>query len=420
MARTHEQFIKELNIINPNIEVLGHYTRVDERLEVKCRVCGKEWTPLPYSLLSGKGCPHCSALRGAEVNKGRTGKKGLDRFLMEMYAIDSSIEIVGEYINNKTPIKCHCTRCNTDWMARPDSLLRGHGCPRCAKSGTSFMEQFILHSFRHVLGEEEVLSRNKTEIGLELDIFIPKKKLAIEPGNWYLHKRSLKRDALKRKRCADNGIRLITVYDNFPEELKPPFDNDCITFSGDYNADDHSNIRQLIVCLFEIGEIKESISEEDYELIAKSAYNDSLSRTHEQFVHELSVIAPDIEILGTYVNANRRLKVRCNKCGFEWNAIPANLLAGDGCRKCGAKKAHEKFLKTQDEFVTQMKEINPTIEIIGQYKGRHAPVKARCLLCGYEWSPQASSLLRGSTHKGAKGIHVTLLSKEKPNEKNNH
>ena len=34
--------------------------------------------------------------------------------------------------------------------------------------------------------------------------------------------------------------------------------------------------------------------------------------------------------------------------------------------------------------------INPNVEIIGIYIGRHSPVRTRCRICGYEWSPYAA------------------------------
>lgn len=66
---------------------------------------------------------------------------------------------------------------------------------------------------------------------------------------------------------------------------------------------------------------------------------------HEIFIERLKVVRPDIEVLGRYKNANVSLLVKCKKCGYEWNGIPANMLSGDGCRKCGTKKAHERFVK---------------------------------------------------------------------------
>ena len=108
------------------------------------------------------------------------------------------------------------------------------------------------------------------------------------------------------------------------------------------------------------------------------------------------------------VHSNKRIKVKCNICGFEWSGVPFNMLAGDGCRKCGTKKAHEKFLKEKDCLINELKNINPDIEIIGEYTGRHSKIKTRCKICGFEWEPVVSSLLRGSSHKNSKSMHNSL------------
>ena len=246
MTRSPEKFILEMKEINSNIEILGTYTKAIERVQVKCKTCGKIWNPLAYSLLQGKGCPSCSAKKGAINNSGKTGLKTTERFIEDLKVVDDSIEVHGEYINGHTNIKLHCSRCGNDWEAKPYSILAGHGCPRCAKSGTSFMEQAILLCFQSVLGSDKVLSRDKKTIGMEIDILIPSLKFAIEPGNWWLHKKSIQRDKQKRVLCSEKGIRLITIYDKFPKGQTVPFENDVYTFVEDLNIANHSIIRSLI------------------------------------------------------------------------------------------------------------------------------------------------------------------------------
>ncbi|MDD3383940.1 MAG: hypothetical protein PHX46_03940 [Bacilli bacterium] len=57
--KTHEKFIEEMNIINPNIEIKGIYTTAQDYIDVKCKKCGGEWSPIANSLLRGNGCPYC-------------------------------------------------------------------------------------------------------------------------------------------------------------------------------------------------------------------------------------------------------------------------------------------------------------------------------------------------------------------------
>ena len=135
------------------------------------------------------------------------------------------------------------------------------------------------------------------------------------------------------------------------------------------------------------------------------AYENSKAKTHEDFIETMSKLHPTIEVIGKYVNANKRILVRCGTCGFEWDGVPASMLAGDGCRKCGTKLAHKSFVKEQEIFEEQVRKANPDIEVVGEYTGRHNTVEAKCRICGYTWKPRASSLLRGSNHKGWKTIH---------------
>lgn len=408
MTISHDDFVNMVKAKNPDVEIIGTYTKAQNRIAVRCKECGYEWNPKAYSLIQGRSCRYCSAKRGAQNNHGKTALKSHQQFLSEMGNLHPTIKVIGGYVNGHTNIQCTCSACGHNWEAKPYSLLQGHGCPRCAKSGTSFMEQFIKGSFEVALGKDQVLSRDKSAIGMELDIYIPSLKIAVEPGNWFLHKRSLKRDAAKRERCKAAGIRLITIYDKFPLAEIPPFANDCFIFNVDLNKADHSIIKDLVKSLFEIANIKCNLSDSQWSTIEKQTYNNAKAKTHSDFIKAMNLLHPNIQIIGTYVNASKRIPVKCTVCGFKWDGVPASLLSGDGCRKCGAKVAHERFIKQQNQFEEQVKNANPDIEIIGEYIGRHNPVQAKCKICGYTWNPIASSLLRGSSHKGSKAIHKKM------------
>ncbi len=57
--KTHEEFVEQLYNINPNIEVIGTYTTAKNYIDVKCKVCGGEWSSKANNLLNSKGCPYC-------------------------------------------------------------------------------------------------------------------------------------------------------------------------------------------------------------------------------------------------------------------------------------------------------------------------------------------------------------------------
>ena len=78
-------------------------------------------------------------------------------------------------------------------------LTKRSGCPNCSHSATSFIEQFLFLSLQEIFGIGSVLTRDKKTIGKELDIYIPCLKVAIEPGAWYYHKNSIKKDDTKKR-----------------------------------------------------------------------------------------------------------------------------------------------------------------------------------------------------------------------------
>lgn len=57
--KTHEEFCRDLYIINPDIEVKGIYTTAQDYIDVKCKKCGGEWSSKANNLLNGRGCPYC-------------------------------------------------------------------------------------------------------------------------------------------------------------------------------------------------------------------------------------------------------------------------------------------------------------------------------------------------------------------------
>ena len=132
-VRTDAEFVDELYVINPSITVVSNNNVINERVNVRCNICGHEWSPVAYSLLSGKGCPHCSAIEGAKKRKGRLAAKSNERFIEEVREINPTIEILSEYTNNKTKVLARCLVCNHEWNVVPASLLNGHGCPVCAR-----------------------------------------------------------------------------------------------------------------------------------------------------------------------------------------------------------------------------------------------------------------------------------------------
>lgn len=391
--KTNETYLAELAERNPSIECLEAYRGATVKIKHRCRVCGHEWLVRPTTLVSAnpKGCPHCAAVKAGKSRACYT----TESFSARLKNIHPEITFKGEYEGSKEKAEFICNRCGHSWIAMPYSVLQGHGCPRCAKSGTSFMEQVFLEAIRLSLKGIDVLSRDKKAIGEELDIYIPSLRIALEPGSWLLHKNRIWKDLEKRAACEAAGIRLIVIYDKFPEGESSPFQNDCLTFSGDFNKEDHRHLWEMVETVLSLMGIEADFDNEQKALIERNAYEASKSLTHEAFVERMAAAHPDIEVRGKYLNANRRIECKCRKCGRVWKAVPANLLAGDGCWDCARKMIGEKERVPFEEFAAILHEVNPDIEVDkDSFEGTHSIVTATCRKCGRTWNPVARTLIR--------------------------
>ena len=63
-------------------------------------------------------------------------KKTIDVFKNELLEKNPGIELVGDYLGTHTNTRFHCKKCGNEWCAMPNNILRGHGCPVCARERT--------------------------------------------------------------------------------------------------------------------------------------------------------------------------------------------------------------------------------------------------------------------------------------------
>ena len=394
--KTHEQYVAELAVANPDITVLGHYENSAKPVMVKCKTCGHIWSPIARSILNtGQGCPVCSQARAVAKRR-----KSPDSFVAEMKLINPNIEIVSKYKSSKEKVECRCLVCHNEWKAAPGNLLSGYGCPRCASTGTSFMEQFLCVFLENIFGADEVLSRDKSAIGRELDIYLPKNRVAIEMGSWYWHKNRLDSDIQKETECVRHKIDLITIYDCCPESIEEQIPNHSQVFTFSLAEEEgHVHLREIAEDISQkLG--ADRVKNIDWSNIEKEASARSLPKQTEDFVKEMAMLNPDISILGEYLGSKRKLLCRCEKCGNEWGTTPHQLFRGQGCPSCSRKRASRasgiKHRKSPERFRLEFESANPTLTLLSEYRGAQESVCVKCDVCGHEWSPRAEATISGN------------------------
>lgn len=221
---TDELFIQRLHDISPDIHVLDQYTNANTPVLCECNH-HHQWKTRPADLLIGKSCPHCA----------HNIRKTHLQFTEELSAINPNITAIDQYKNARHNIRFKCNLCGNVWDAAPTNVLRGSGCPACAKSkGEKRIEEYLkLHNIYYKT--QYKFSDCISERMLPFDFYIPKLNIVIEYDGEQ-HFRPVRfggvsvddanakflavqyRDGIKDQYCIDHNIPLIRIpYTEFDE-----------------------------------------------------------------------------------------------------------------------------------------------------------------------------------------------------------
>lgn len=121
------------------------------------------------------------------------------------------------------------------------------------------------------------------------------------------------------------------------------------------------------------------------------------TKTNEQFIDQLKQINPDIIPLEEYQSVKQKILVSCTQCGHQWLSTPDNLLQGTGCPECMKIKLHNRQAKTNEQFLLELKQINPILEPLEPYYNDHTKILVRCKKHNYKWYVAPNKILHRST-----------------------
>lgn len=126
--KTHEQYVCELSIKNPNVQVAEQYINTDTAILHHCLIHDRFWKTTPSRALLGVGCDECKKERFRQ-----TRCKEHEKYVEEVAMNNPDVVVVGRYIDAKTHVDLYCKKHDVFWSAYPDNVLRGCGCPTCLK-----------------------------------------------------------------------------------------------------------------------------------------------------------------------------------------------------------------------------------------------------------------------------------------------
>lgn len=76
----------------------------------------------------------------------------------------------------------------------------------------------------------------------------------------------------------------------------------------------------------------------------------------------------------------------------------------------GCPKCNKHYIRSEKELIDELKIINPNIRIIGKFINTQKSIEVECLVCGHKWNPVVNSLL--SQHTGCPECKKKMILKK--------
>lgn len=353
-----------------------------------CRKCGYSWCAEVNSRHKGSGCPACA---NRIVWKGHNdlATKRPD-LAAEWHPYNNEGLLPSDVVSrSRRTVWWKCSKCGHEWVEKVKNRNRGQGCPNCKRYlHTSFPEQALFYYLSRVF--PDTISGDTSACGMELDIFIPSLRTAIEYDGYQWHKNKQVLEQKKNKLCSKHGIRLIRI-----REPGLCVYNNCLCIlrrdNYSYTSLDHI-ISKVLQCLnskpIVVNTYKDLIQIESQYLNGKG--------TKSADAHNINIIkywhpTKNGCLKPEHISEGSKMKIwcQCKICGYEWLAKVAHIANGHGCPVC----AGQKVLSGVNDLLTLYPSIaaewhpikNGALSPSCVTKGSGRRVWWKCAECGYEW-----------------------------------
>ena len=173
-----------------------------------------------YSHVDGHGCPSCAATHKNNSRDYTNHRISFDEFLNRARLIhgDKYSYDMSDWFGIGKKIKITCPDHGEFYQIPSNHTHKGNmnGCPKCSNSGPSRAECEIFNMVKLVCSDAIQSDREQLD-GLELDIYIPSSKLAIEYNGTYWHSEQYKDKKYHQEKflkCREKGIQLFQIWEH--------------------------------------------------------------------------------------------------------------------------------------------------------------------------------------------------------------
>lgn len=314
-----------------------------------CSKCGNEWeAKISNRSINKRGCPYCS---------NQCIKPGFN----DLATTDP--ELIKEWDFDKNDVKpTEISRGNNSkvWWKCPQGhsyeatvLHRTNGktnCPFC-NSGrqTSFVEQAVFFYVKKIFPDAINRYKEIFNNGMELDIYIPSWKTAIEYDGCYWHEKNKAKRCEKKKFqiCKSNNIRLIRIKEGVEFEIVSPSEADKTFYIK--NSADRRELESLIDFIlhdltkfiakksFVYRSFDVNIDRDEFEIrkYMNNLKNGSLKDLYPEIADEWCYernggLRPE----QFKPKSSDKVWWKCQKCGHIYKTTICHRTSGTGCPKC--------------------------------------------------------------------------------------
>jgi formate dehydrogenase assembly factor FdhD len=386
--KTQEEYVKELQSRNPDIEVVDRYINARTSIMHYCKKHNIYWKAIPSNILKGKGCKKCYI----EKIKNKNTKTHF-QYQKELAEKNQNIEVLEKYIKNDIPILHLCKKHNIKWKAMPSNILKGCGCYKCLtekikeKKSKSYNQYVLeLEKVNPYIEVKETYSGMKTPIlhyckihdeywetapcnvikssGCPKCIVDTRRKIKLLSNEEYINRLSI----------INPDIEVIESY----IDSKTPILHYCKRHD-EYWKTTPSTV--LLGCgCYKCKNEKLRIAN---------------SLTNEQYIYELKRKNATVVPLEKYINSRTPILHKCLIHNVEWATPPTVVINGSGCPKCRSEKIRNKILKSHEKYELELININPNIIPLEKYVDSNTKILHKCLLDDNEWYANPSNILQG-------------------------
>ena len=287
------------------------------------------------------GCPYC---HNQKVIKGENDLDTINPSLAKEWDYEKNYPLTPRDVFAHTPKKYwwKCDICGNSWQASVNNRSNYRGCPNCSLAGTSFIEQALFYFIKKYFYDAK--SRHKVR-GVEYDIFIPSRRIAIEYDGSYYH--SIRNSEIRERKkdlfSKQNNITLIRLREE-------PLPNTYAALNMSVNCKSWGGLEKTIKKLLSLLGVRPvlhvSIKENYVSIITSKKQlikENSIATLYEQLVEEWDY-EKNKPLLPEYFTRGSDVIVwwKCKTCGHEWKTAISNRTNGTNCPACAKNRRIKK------------------------------------------------------------------------------